>query len=217
MSVTPIKQRLRIVFGKYGPVCYTSNLDIAKVWERVLRRAELPIYYSKGFNTRPRLQLALALPLGYSSDCELLDVFLRESIDIDGIAERLNSVSPEGLQVKKVESVPVEASAAETQIVSAEYLIRFPDAIDAVALRQRVEDLLNLERLVVVHQPHKGRKSASDMRSLIVDLRVDDKGQLDAHLAAGSRGSMRPDQLMNVLGLSDEWYQVHRYRLHFLR
>ena len=58
---------------------YTSNLDVAKIWERVLRRADLPILYTQGFNTRPRIQLAMALPLGITSECELLDVALRRS------------------------------------------------------------------------------------------------------------------------------------------
>ncbi len=63
----PTKQRLHITFGKFDALKYTSNLDIAKIWERVLRRANLPILYTQGFNTRPRLQPATALPLGITS------------------------------------------------------------------------------------------------------------------------------------------------------
>src|SRR5215813_5434575 len=85
----PIKQRLHITFGKFDALIYTSNLDIAKLWERVLRRARLPILYSEGFNPRPRIALASALPLGISSECELLDVSLRERIMLDGLIERL--------------------------------------------------------------------------------------------------------------------------------
>ena len=66
----PIKQRLYIRFGKFDALIYTSNLDVAKTWERVLRRANLPILYSQGFNTRPRIILASALPLGISSECK---------------------------------------------------------------------------------------------------------------------------------------------------
>ena len=99
MSENPTKQRLRIVFGKFGALKYTSNLDVAKIWERVLRRADLPLLYSQGFNTRPRLQLATALPLGITSECELLDVSLREEISLEGIREALLAVSPEGLRI----------------------------------------------------------------------------------------------------------------------
>jgi uncharacterized protein (DUF2344 family) len=61
---TPIMQRLQITFGKFGALKYTGNLDVSKVWERVLRRAKLPLLYTQGFNTRPRIQLASMLPMG---------------------------------------------------------------------------------------------------------------------------------------------------------
>src|SRR5215813_4393454 len=90
----PIKQRLHITFGKFDALIYTSNLDVAKLWERVLRRANLPILYSEGFNPRPRLALASALPLGISSECEILDVSFKEIISLDGLAERIAATSP---------------------------------------------------------------------------------------------------------------------------
>ena len=126
---TPIKQRLHITFGKSGVLKYTSNLDIAKVWERVLRRAELPILYSAGFNPRPRLQLATALPLGITSECEILDVSLREAIALSGLSEQLLNVSPEGLNIYKIEDVPVRSAALQTRVRSAEYRIRLIDEI----------------------------------------------------------------------------------------
>jgi len=59
--LSPVLQRLRVTFGKAGPLKYTSNLDTAKIWERVLRRADLPILYTRGFNSRPRISLAMPL------------------------------------------------------------------------------------------------------------------------------------------------------------
>ena len=80
--ISPVAQRLRITFGKSGALTYTSSLDVAKIWERVLRRAGLPIMYTQGFNTRPRIQLAMPLPLGITSECEILDIALREAIEM---------------------------------------------------------------------------------------------------------------------------------------
>jgi radical SAM-linked protein len=67
MTQEIVKQRLHITFGKFGALRYTGNLDVAKIWERVMRRADLPLVYSEGFNARPRMALASALPLGMTS------------------------------------------------------------------------------------------------------------------------------------------------------
>ncbi|MGF1504453.1 MAG: TIGR03936 family radical SAM-associated protein [Anaerolineae bacterium] len=69
------RARYRIRFGKQDDLRYTGNLDIARIWERTLRRAGAPGVYSNGYNPRPKLQIAAALPLGYSSVCEIVDVW----------------------------------------------------------------------------------------------------------------------------------------------
>jgi radical SAM-linked protein len=212
---TPTKQRLQIRFGKTGALKYTGNLDVAKIWERVLRRADLPILYSKGFNTRPRIQLASALPLGITSECEYLEVSLREQItdDLDSIAEQLRAVSPAGLDIYQVSDLSIHAPAAATLVHSADYRIRFEDGIDPADLRARVEQLLARDRIVQITE-RRGRKQASDLRPLIFSLEVDENGDLIAHLAAGENGSLRPDVLLEYLGLPDAYVSVHRLWLH---
>ena len=102
--ISPVAQRLRITFGKSGSLKYTSNFDVAKIWERVLRRADLPILYTKGFNTRPRIQLAMPLPLGISSECEILDISLRECIQFEEseLRQELLAVAPPGLSIESI-------------------------------------------------------------------------------------------------------------------
>src|SRR5690606_33583523 len=121
----PIQQRLLITFGKFGALKYTSNLDVAKIWERVLRRANLPLLYSQGFNTRPRIQLASALPLGITSECELLDVSLKEAIELDGVREQLLAVSPPGLEIYQIEALNPRHPALQTLVHSAQYHVHF--------------------------------------------------------------------------------------------
>lgn len=209
----PTKQRLIITFGKSGALKYTSNLDIAKVWERVLRRADLPLLYSQGFNTRPRIQLATALPLGISSECELLDVALKEPITLDGVAERLAAVSPAGLQIFAIHEASIHSPALQTLVRSAEYHIAFMDDIDTDMLHQRVTALL-AQPTIIKTMERKNRKSSVDIRPLIYDLTVDDSGGLIAHLATGERGNFRTDDLLRELNLYDLPHTVHRLRLH---
>lgn len=210
---TPIKQRLHIRFGKYEALVYTSNLDVAKLWERVLRRADLPILYSQGFNTRPRIALASALPLGISSECEILDVSLRESITLDGLAVHLMATAPPGLKVYDITDVPVRSPALQTLVRSAEYRIHFEDGIDRTLLEERIARLLGSDTMAK-EKEIKGRTVSINVRSLVYDLQVNEQSDILAHLAVGDRGNVRPDEILAELGLADEPVSVHRFQLH---
>ena len=207
-----MKQRLHITFGKFGALKYTGNLDIAKIWERVLRRAELPLQYTEGFNTRPRLQLATALPLGITSECEIIDVSLREVIPLDGLIERLLAVSPAGLRIYAIEDAPIRSPALQTLVTGAAYRIHFVDPIPPPDLQTRVDDLLGQERIVQVKM-RRNRKQVTDLRPLIYALEIDDAGDLIATLATGERGNMRPQDVIEHLGLSEVHHTLHRFRL----
>ncbi|MAS34683.1 MAG: hypothetical protein CL610_11795 [Anaerolineaceae bacterium] len=209
---TPIKQRLLITFGKSGALKYTSNLDIAKIWERVLRRANLPLLYSQGFNTRPRIQLASALPLGITSECELLDVSLKEPIDLTDVQEQLRSVSPAGLDIYAIEPIDVRYPALQTLVTGTEYRIHFLDDISHQDLNQRVEALLARDT-IIKEEIRKGRRNVTDLRPLIHDLTIDDQGDLIAHVSVGSRGNVRPEDVLRELGLESTPYTVHRQKL----
>lgn len=216
--ISPIKQRLRITFGKAGTLKYTSSLDIAKIWERALRRADLPILYTQGFNTRPRIQLAMPLPLGITSECEILDAALRERIEFQEaeLIERLLQVAPRGLTIHAIAEVEARASAMQSLVLSAEYRIRFEDGADASMLRARIDDLLNRES-IIVEKVRKRRRSVMDLRPLIIELYLDEANDLIAHLSVGDRGNMRPDQLIEQMGLADEYFSAHRRKLHTLQ
>lgn len=216
MSTTPIQQRLRITFGKYGALKYIGNLDVAKTWERVLRRAALPILYTQGFNTRPRIQLALALPLGITSECEIIDVALKSRIPLDGLADTLLAVSPAGLTIEQIEEVPTLADPLESQIRAAEYRITFVDGVDVAELQTRIDALLAHESIIKEKQ-RKGKRQVYDIRPLIHDLHITPPGELEARLAAGTQGNLRPDDLLAELGYDGVYVQMHRYRLHLVR
>lgn len=210
----PIKQRLQITFGKFDSLIYTSNLDVAKLWERVLRRADLPILYSEGFNPRPRIQLASALPLGISSECEVLDVALREPIALDGLAERILAKSPIGLRVFEIKEVPIRHPALQALIRSAEYRIHFEDEISPALLRERTATIMKAET-VERERERKGNTVRINIRPLVHDLYVDEAGDIIAHLAVGEQGNLRPDEILQEMKLDDQTVSVHRLRIHF--
>ena len=191
---------------------------MAKIWERTLRRADLPILYTKGFNTRPRIQLAMPLPLGITSDCEILDIALRQTITFDEaeLRRRLLSVAPAGLTIAAIEDVDLRESALHGRITSAEYRIVFLDEVAPSLLRQRIDDLLSQET-IIVERRRKRKRSVMDIRPLIIGLEIDEKGDLLAHLSVGDRGNLRPDHLLDQLDLQAHLHSIHRCSMHMMR
>jgi len=213
--VSPVTQRLRITFGKTGSLRYTSNLDVAKIWERVLRRADLPILYTQGFNTRPRIRLAMPLPLGISSECEILDVSLRQRIDVDEAALRsqLLAVAPKGLTIQGIVEVDLRAPTLHSLVDSAEYRIHFVDEVDPDYLRGKISEIIN-RKAIIIDRTRRRKRSVMDIRPLILALYLDDAHDMIAHLSVGDRGNLRPDQLIELMELSEFHHSVHRYKLH---
>jgi radical SAM-linked protein len=212
---TPIKQRLRITFGKLDALKYTGHLDTARVWERVLRRAEIPILYSQGFNARPRLQVANPLPLGISSECEIIDVMLKEQLPtLDGLGEKLESVSPDGLTIIQIVEVDARAATLQTLVSSAEYCISFPDMDDTSLLQEKIDTILAAEEILIQKKAKRGKTKTVNLRPSIHSLHLDDDGNLIAHLTTGDKGNLRPDVLLQQMGLDAEYSTVHRLQLH---
>jgi radical SAM-linked protein len=206
--------RARITFTKQGPLRYTGHLDLHRLWERAMRRAELPITYSQGFHPQPKISLAAALPLGFSSRSEVLDVRLNDDIPVEEIATRLKESLPPDIQVLKVESVDERAPALQTQVLSATYEARLSEPIDPSELTRRVEEMMKAETL-----PRERRGKFYDLRPLIEMLSViteaNGKVWLRMVLAAREGATGRPEEVLTALGIEPDTVRVERTRLIF--
>ncbi len=214
-------QRLRLTFSKGGPARYISHLDLARALERALNRAALPVAYTQGFNRRPRLSLASALPLGYTSEAELADVWLTEPtpLEPDGQAaafrQRLMARMAPGIEVTAVAEVALSAPSLQQMMAESLYVVRFPDPVDGAVLRREVEALLAAESLMRTRARPKGNQTQPfDLRPLILDIRVEseDEGQprLWLRLVQTATQTGRPEDVLAALGFDplDAW--VHR-------
>jgi radical SAM-linked protein len=206
--------RARITFSKLGALRYTGHLDLHRLWEHAMRRAELPLSYSQGFHPQPKISLASALPLGFSSRCEALDVRFNEDIPTEEIASRLQDSLPPDLQIVRVESVDEKLPALQTQVLSAVYQVQLTEPVDSAELKSRAEEILKAESL-----PRERRSKFYDLRPLIEDLSVstaaDGKPSLHMKLAAREGATGRPEEVLNALGIEPEYTRVERTELIF--
>jgi radical SAM-linked protein len=206
--------RARITFSKQGALRYTGHLDLHQLWERTMRRADLPLSYSQGFHPQPKISLASALPLGFSSLGEVLDVRFNAEIATEEIAARLGDSLPPDIKIINVKSVDEHAPALQTQMLSATYDVRLTEPVDGSDLTRKVEELLMSESL-----PRERRGKFYDLRPLIEKLDIiaeaDGKNWLQMKLAARDGATGRPEEVLSALGIEPEYTRVERTRLIF--
>lgn len=206
--------RLRITFAKQDALRYTGHLDLHRIWERASRRAELPLAYSQGFHPQPKISLASALPLGFSSTCEVLDMRLTEDLPLEGLKERIQAAVPTALKIMEVKSVDEKLPALQTLVSEAVYEVLFTEAIDGPRLTQQVAEMMNTPSL-----PRERRGKSYDLRPLIEQVSVITNPQgrvrLKMQLAAREGATGRPEELLDHLGISADTVRVERTRLIF--
>lgn len=213
------QQRLRITFGKHGTLRFVGHLALVTTWERILRRAEIPLEYTRGFNPRPRLQFAAALAVGITSDSEMLDAWLTAPLEGDFPTTwitRLQAKSPAGLHIHSLQNVPIKSPSLPPQVLSAKYVIAPLDpGLTPEDLRRRADALWAQETIErAKHKKKRGKKHTTyDLRPLILGLDMDSEGQLIAQLRTGEHSNGRPDELIDALGLEMSAVRIHRRSL----
>jgi len=213
---TLVVQRLRVRYGTEGPLCYASHLDMLGVWERLLCRARVPVAYTQGYNPHQRLQFAAALPVGYSSECELLDVLLARRMAPLEFAKAVGRQTPAGLTIACVQEVLVKARALQATMREAHYRVRIWARETRPEVEAALADLLDRDR-IVRRRIKKGRTTDYDLRPLVHDLRYE-SSQAGCHelymaLACGPEGSGRPEEVIDEMGLAISDRTIHRCRL----
>lgn len=212
--------RIRITFTKKDALRYTGHLDLHKLWERAARRAGLPLSYSQGFHPQPKMNMAAALPLGFSSRCEMLDIKLEHAISLQDLPERLNGTLPPGLQVVDVQEVEERAPALQTQVTSAEYEVTLTEPVGGADLQRRIDSVMELRAI-----PRERRGKMYDLRPLIEELSLtptlfpEGEGQevrVFMRLTAREGATGRPEEVLSALGIAFEGTRIERTRLIFI-
>ncbi len=174
--------RVRITFSKQGALRYTGNLDLHKMLERSVRRARLPLAYSQGYHPQPKLNLAAALPLGFSSRAEVMDMWLNE--EVDEVVPALQANVPPGLTILRAEQVDEREPSLQSQVVAAEYEVEITETGHGSGLTEKIASVMEAEFI-----PRERRNKPYDLRPLIEELTLlSPSGSPTGVLHEGGRG-----------------------------
>lgn len=152
-------------FEKMGRMSWFSHLDLQNTMQRALRRAQLPVAYSQGFNPHVLTSFATALSVGCQSRGEVMEVEMAGEISPEEFAEKLNACLPDGLKVRRCASVPDSAPALMAKVAEAGYDITAPNA----DLTQAVEAFLKAEE-VMVEKRSKTKTRLVNIRPMVHEI-----------------------------------------------
>lgn len=188
-------KNVRIVFSKTGRAKYVSHLDLMRTMTRAMRRAQIPLWYTEGFNRHPYLTFAAPLSLGYEGLRETVDIRLEQEMPMAEVVARLNAVLPQGiLAVSAAESVD-----KVKDLVAAEYAITLYCAADAV------ETLLAQDAILVEKRTKKKTMKTVDLKpyfaGAMVAQTVEGGCRMDVVLPSGSAENVNPGLFVTALSV----------------
>ena len=190
-------------FEKLGRMSWFSHLDLQSTMQRALRRADLPVRYSQGFNPHVNLAFATALSVGAQSRCELMDVELEEAVAPEAFAQRLNASLPEGLRIRRARLAHDHAPALTARMAEAGYEVRVP----GLDLRAKVEAFLASGEVIVEKRSKKGVKPVN-IRPMVHALACEWDGEnskLTMILEQTNANSLKAELLLQALGAGERY------------
>ena len=150
--------KLRLLFVKEAQAAYISHLDLLRTFQRCFPRTELDIKHSQGFHPHPIISIVLPLPVGQSSDCELLDCEVTQTTDGSGIAEKLNTGMPSGLRV--LDCYEAKRPVRELALLRADLELDYDNGVPDDAV-EKLTELFGREELII--QKRTKRKEMADV------------------------------------------------------
>jgi radical SAM-linked protein len=198
-------QHLLVRYAKRGKMRFASHLDVARAFERGVRRSGLPIAYSSGFTPHPKISYAGGAPTGVASEAEYLSLTLTSRTEADDARERLNAALPDGIDVITV--TEDSGGLPASRLTASEWQVALP-GLPADNVVPVVKKFLALTEAPVERLTSKGLRRM-DARAAVVSLDVlDDASERSGVEATGCAlrmvvrhtvPSVRPDDVLNAL------------------
>lgn len=186
---------IRCKYAKLGEISFISHLDLLRIFIRALRRENVSLNYSQGFNPHPKMSFSPALSLGVESVCEYVDLDIAEDIVLDDFRERLNHALPRGVEILQCEQVSKMGGITLLSSHS-EYEFHY-ESMDE-PMHQAVAKVLEASEILIEKRNKKGKMLTIDVRDRIVDAYIKE-GKLYATLLNSTNGAMKPSEFASIL------------------
>lgn len=201
-DVSALNNTYHLRYEKTEKTKYVSHLDFVRMFGRAMRRAHLPIAFSEGFNPHPLLTFALPLSVGYTSECEIIEIVLSEVLDTAEIMERLNAVLPDGVKILSAHTGKSNMKKLDIALYEV-----YPEKTPAGIL-----DFLLMKEIFIEKKTKSGIKEV-DIRPDIKDIKVG-LGKVEMILSAGSRANLKPEVVIAAMNKYIDGYQSGDCRYH---
>lgn len=212
--------RYAVKFNKTGYIKYTSHLDLLRLFKRVIKRSEIKLKYSQGFNPHPKLGFAQPLSLGYESICEILEIETVPEYETADIISRLQERMPEGIDILDCIKLSDEGKTIASAVYEAEYLIMIP-----VKAGEKIQE--DIEKLYLsqdeIHAMKKQKKTKTlkeiDIKPMIRDISINsgnDNLFMNLKCDCGSDSNLSPElviaSFLEFSGISTERSEIEVMR-----
>lgn len=221
VQVNATKLFLRFKMIKRGSLQYISHLDLVRTMNKVIVRAKLPLWYTEGFNPKPKMIFAAPLSIGTESECEFMDIRVSEYIDPNEAVARINANMTDEMQA-------IDAYYPDSKFTDLKWM-RYcisvtPASIDD-SLASHCAQLLSADKIEV---QKKNSEQTMDIRPLIRSTAVRREGEriiIDAVLSADPSHFLNPEYVIKYLkqegallvcpDLTAEHYEILRTNAYF--
>lgn len=211
-------REVRLRFSKTGRLKYISHLDINRAMSRALKRAQIPLWYTEGFNPHPYMSFSLPLSLGVESLCESVDLRIIGDITNDEIKNRLNNVLPQDIKIVDV----YDDFRDNSEIVYSDYVYKF-EFKDNEAAFEKIKNVLSSDEIIALKKGKQGRKRVmkeTNIKSFIDKYSVSIRNDIivmNIRLLAGPEKNLNPsllfDTIIRLIDMDFEWKSIARISL----
>ncbi|MBR6898130.1 MAG: TIGR03936 family radical SAM-associated protein [Lachnospiraceae bacterium] len=187
--------KIRIKFGKYGELKFIGHLDVMRYFQKLMRRADIDICYSKGFSPHQIMSFAQPLGIGVTSDGEYFDIEAHSTLSTAEAVKRLNEFSVPNLPVYDYRLLPDDAKTGMAVIAAADYIVRprYPERV-YFDIKKTWGEFMAQETILIDKKTSAGEEEL-DMKTLIYENEADE-GSISFRLSCGSVINLKPETVM---------------------
>jgi radical SAM-linked protein len=215
--------KILIKYTKVDRMKFISHLELIRVIERALRRADIPLRFSQGFNPHPKISFASPLSVGVSSEGEYMTVEVNEKIDLGRFKDRLNSELPEGIKFIKCKYIDSKSKSLMSLVEYGTYIVKCNTKREYKKneIEKILTNFLNRNEILFKKRGKRNKVKIINIKKLIKNMSVLSVEKKDIifriTLSTGSRGNLKPDIVIEKLAENTELaIDLQKIRVHRL-